>query len=128
MVWKSGNWRKETPALLRLAGALIVNNLAIAGMQFTDAVMLFGGVAQREFVVDPVVVASPDPDRLEVARRDQVGEDPLGGSLGDADSFCDVADPQVGLGGDGEQHMCVVGQERPATRFVGVLHRSPPDQ
>lgn len=39
MVWKSGNWRKETPALLRLAGPLIVNNLAIAGMQFTDAVM-----------------------------------------------------------------------------------------
>lgn len=38
-MWKSSNWREETPALLRLAGPLVVNNLAIAGMQFTDTVM-----------------------------------------------------------------------------------------
>ena len=39
MMWKSSNWREELRALLRLAGPLIVNNLAIAGMQFADAVM-----------------------------------------------------------------------------------------
>lgn len=33
------NWRGETAALFRIAGPLIVNNLAIAGMQFADAVM-----------------------------------------------------------------------------------------
>ncbi len=33
------NWRQEARALLRLAGPLIINNLAIAGMQFADAVM-----------------------------------------------------------------------------------------
>lgn len=38
-MWRSKNWRQELPALLRLAGPLIVNNLAIAGMQFADAVM-----------------------------------------------------------------------------------------
>jgi len=38
-MWRTGNWRKEGPALLRLAGPLIVNNLAMAGMQFADAVM-----------------------------------------------------------------------------------------
>jgi MATE family multidrug resistance protein len=38
-MWKSDDWRKEIPALLSLAGPLIVNNLAIAGMQFADAVM-----------------------------------------------------------------------------------------
>ncbi|MGY8796875.1 MAG: MATE family efflux transporter, partial [Woeseiales bacterium] len=32
-------WSRETRALLRLAGPLIVNNLSIAGMQFADAVM-----------------------------------------------------------------------------------------
>ena len=38
-MWRSSNWREETPALFKLAGPLIVNNLAIAGMQFADAVM-----------------------------------------------------------------------------------------
>ena len=35
----SNNWPQEVRALLRLAGPLIINNLAIAGMQFADAVM-----------------------------------------------------------------------------------------
>lgn len=35
----STNWLQEVRALLRLAGPLIINNLAIAGMQFADAVM-----------------------------------------------------------------------------------------
>jgi MATE family multidrug resistance protein len=38
-MWRTSNWREEVPALLRLAGPLVVNNLAIAGMQFADAVM-----------------------------------------------------------------------------------------
>ena len=32
-------WRAQTKSLMRLAGPLIVNNLAVAGMQFADAVM-----------------------------------------------------------------------------------------
>ena len=38
-MWKTSNWREEVPALLKLAGPLVVNNLSIAGMQFADAVM-----------------------------------------------------------------------------------------
>jgi MATE family multidrug resistance protein len=38
-MWRSENWREEVPALLRLAGPLIVNNLSIAGMQAADTVM-----------------------------------------------------------------------------------------
>ena len=38
-MWRTSNWREEVSALLRLAGPLIVNNLALAGMQFADAVM-----------------------------------------------------------------------------------------
>jgi len=33
------NWLQEVRALLRLAGPLMINNLAIAGMQFADTVM-----------------------------------------------------------------------------------------
>jgi MATE family multidrug resistance protein len=35
----STNWLQEVRAILRLAGPLIINNLAIAGMHFADAVM-----------------------------------------------------------------------------------------
>ena len=35
----NNSWLQEARALLRLAGPLIINNLAIAGMQFADAVM-----------------------------------------------------------------------------------------
>jgi MATE family, multidrug efflux pump len=38
-MWRGGNWRVETPALLRVAGPLVANNLAVMGMQFADAVM-----------------------------------------------------------------------------------------
>jgi MATE family multidrug resistance protein len=33
------NWRKESGVLLRLAGPLVVNNLAVAGMNLADALM-----------------------------------------------------------------------------------------
>jgi MATE family multidrug resistance protein len=38
-MWRTSNWREEIPALLKLAGPLVVNNLSVAGMQFADAVM-----------------------------------------------------------------------------------------
>jgi MATE family multidrug resistance protein len=36
---QDGGWREQVKSLLRLGGPLIVNNLAVAGMQFADAVM-----------------------------------------------------------------------------------------
>jgi MATE family multidrug resistance protein len=36
---QDGSWREQVRSLLRLGGPLIVNNLAVAGMQFADAVM-----------------------------------------------------------------------------------------
>jgi len=36
---RDGSWRVQVKSLLRLAGPLMVNNLAVAGMQFADAVM-----------------------------------------------------------------------------------------
>ena len=32
-------WRRQAKSLLRLGGPLIVNNLAVAGMQFADTIM-----------------------------------------------------------------------------------------
>lgn len=39
MTRQDNGWRTQTKPLLRLSGPLIVNNLAVAGMQFADAVM-----------------------------------------------------------------------------------------
>jgi len=38
-MWRTSNWREEFPALLKLAGPLVVNNLAIALMQTADTIM-----------------------------------------------------------------------------------------
>ena len=38
-MYSDGKWRVELRALLKLAGPLIVNNLAIAGIHFADAIM-----------------------------------------------------------------------------------------
>lgn len=38
-MWRSGNWREEFRGLMTLAGPLIVNNLAVAGMQIADTIM-----------------------------------------------------------------------------------------
>ncbi|MDH3615910.1 MAG: MATE family efflux transporter [Gammaproteobacteria bacterium] len=39
MATRDSSWRAHAKSLLRLGGPLIVNNLAVAGMQFADAVM-----------------------------------------------------------------------------------------
>ena len=45
--FKSGEYRTQAKSLLRLGGPLIVNNLAVAGMHFADAVMA-GSLGARE--------------------------------------------------------------------------------
>jgi len=45
--FKAGEFRAQAKALLRLGGPLIVNNLAVAGMHFADAVMA-GSIGARE--------------------------------------------------------------------------------
>jgi Na+-driven multidrug efflux pump len=53
-MWRSENWREEVPALIRVAGPLIVNNLAVIGMQFADTVM----AAQSRWQPSQLVAAS----------------------------------------------------------------------
>jgi hypothetical protein len=69
--------------------------------------------------VDVVAVASADSDPVDVARFDEVGEDPLGGSFGDSDRFRDVTEADFWVSSETEEHLAVVGEERP-TLLVGV--------
>lgn len=82
--------------------------------ELTDLMVLFGRVAERLFGVDAVVVAAAFAARLDVAGFHEVSDDALGGPFGDTHAFCDVADAQVGFSGNGEQDVCVVGEEGPA--------------
>jgi hypothetical protein len=71
------------------------------------------GVAEMGVQVDRVAVATPDFGALDVFVGDQVGEDPLRGSFGDADLLGDVACPDLRVARDAEQHVRVVGEESP---------------
>ncbi len=76
---------------------------------------LLGGVSQhRRFSVDQVAVAAAVPLPLDIAGLDQVGQDALRRSEGDADRVSDVTQANIGVAGDAEQHLRVVGDELPA--------------
>jgi hypothetical protein len=64
--------------------------------------------------VDRVVVPAPVALTDDEPSVDQVGDDPLGGALRDADPVRDVAEPDVRVSGDAEKDLRVVRQERPA--------------
>ena len=81
-----------------------------------DFDVLLGWVAHVPVFVDAVAVAATVARALDVSRLDEVGEDPLCGSLGDPDLFGDVSKPDVWGAGDAEEHLSVVGEEAPGVR------------
>ena len=78
--------------------------------------MILEGVAKREVRVHLVAVPAPDPLVAEVAGGLEFGDDALGGPLGDAHPLGDFPQQDVGIVGDAEHHVCVVGEEGPSIR------------
>ncbi len=75
---------------------------------------VLGGVSEhRCSSVDDVAVPAAMSLAFDVARLDEVSQDALRGSEGDADSVGDVAQANIGVAGDAEQHLRVVGDELP---------------
>jgi hypothetical protein len=70
-------------------------------------------MTERQVVVDLVAVPPALPEPLDVARLFEIGHDPLHRTLGDADEIGDVAHAHLRLPGDAEEHVGVVGEERP---------------
>lgn len=60
-----------------------------------------------------VTIAPTHPLVAEITGFFQFGDNPLGCSLGNSDLGGDVASSNVGILGDAEQHVRVVGQEGP---------------
>ena len=61
-----------------------------------DLVAVLGGVTHGYVGSDAVAVSTADPFALNVAGFDQVGDDALGGSLGDSNALGDVTDLALG--------------------------------
>lgn len=77
--------------------------------------------------VDLVAVAASDLCAGQVALGDQVGDDALGGALGDANLSGDVPSAAVRIASNAQQHVCMVAQEDPrAFLFVGLRDRDMP--
>jgi len=89
--------------------------------ELADLVMALGRVPHGSVAVDSVDVASTDAANVEVPAFVELADDPLCGTLGDADACRDVAQTSVGLGGDGEQDVRVIGQKGPSGRSHFLL-------
>jgi hypothetical protein len=64
-----------------------------------------------------VVVAAADALAFDVAGFVEVGDDGLGCAFGDVEASGDVADADLGVLGDEEEGVAVVGEEREAAGF-----------
>lgn len=94
--------------------------------QLTDLSPVAQGAAQRQLGPDLVAVAAAVALAHDVAGLDQLGEDPVGGALGDADRGRDVAQARARVVGHADQHVGVVGEEGPARGRLlrAFLHNS----
>ena len=75
-------------------------------------------VAQRLLGVQPVGVTPAHPGRGDETGEAEIGQDRLGGALGDADLGGDVTHACVGMACQEHQHVTVVGEERPPTFLI----------
>ena len=81
--------------------------------QLAQGVARESGVAQVLVAVDRVLVAAADALAGEVALLDQLGDELVGGALGDADGVGDLTESGVAVLVDVDDHIAVVGEERP---------------
>jgi len=88
--------------------------------QDADFDSLLGRVAHVHVRVDPILVSAAVALSVDEAGLNKVGEDPLGGALGDPDLFSDVAEPDVRSASDAEKDLGVVGEEPPSAGVVSV--------
>ena len=73
--------------------------------QLPDVLVRLSGVPHGDLAVDHVPVSPSRAPYLDVPRCHEVGDDPLNGPLGDADGDRDIAQPDVRIARDADQHL-----------------------
>jgi len=81
-------------------------------------VAVLGGVTHGYVGSDAVVVSAADPFALDVSGFDQVGDDALGGSLGDSNALGDVTESRGRVVVEAEKDLGVVREEPPRFTFA----------
>ena len=71
-------------------------------------------IVERQVFLDVVAVAATISLLHHVAGVGEVDDDPVDGSLGDAEVLAQVAQPRIGLIGDEQQRPSVIGEEVPS--------------
>jgi hypothetical protein len=106
--------RRPTQLLERDSGWRALRRRADQDLeQVADLALLLEGVTQGTPRHDRVAIASALPLAQQVARFDQLGQDPVGGALGNADRRGDVADADPGVVSHADEDVGVVGQKVP---------------
>ena len=104
------------------------------GEQFANPMVAIHGMAQWLIGMQPVAVPSSHPLPVEIPRFLELHHDPLRCPFGDPHRSSDVAEPDLPIPCDAQQHMRVIGQERPfarpgkyrcgdTTRHTRMVHR-----
>ena len=96
--------------------------------QIADFSILDERMSQGELGLDLVAVPAAVPLAQHVALLHQLGQDPVGGALGDPDRRGDVSQANARIVGDTREDVSVVGQEIPSrgylrSRFLLLISR-----
>ena len=76
--------------------------------------MPLDGMPQRQLRVELVFIPPSNSFARKVAVGDQVGDNALRGALGYANPFGHIAEPNLGILCNAQQHMRVIGKEGPS--------------
>ena len=89
-----------------------------------DCLVLFDWMSQVQSFVDSIRVTSTCPNPLDITSRCKVGNDSLHSPFCNPNLQRHVANSHRRITGQTQQHVCVIGQERPPPEFRNIhAHR-----
>jgi hypothetical protein len=103
--------RSKSPLTLRGPGRFTPIEEEIE--QLSDFVFVLQWVPHLDVGIDDVVIAPADARPRYVPSLDEVSDDSLGRPLRDPRQLGNVADPDLGIAGDAEEHLRVARDEAP---------------
>jgi EmrB/QacA subfamily drug resistance transporter len=86
------------------------------GEEVADLASAGERIWQGQVGLDGIAVASAVTLAGDVASGYELDDDAVGGSFGDPDRVAEFAQPDLGVVRDADQHLSVVGEERPGSR------------